>query len=324
MKSGTQRPFRTEPRPLTSSGAFQPISTPAGLSGGLSTQQRAPLQHTPADMKRKIQHQFEKEKSDKYFKLLTQFFVGEMTKIEFDETIKSFLTESQRKLHNLFLLTILRTTYCSLNSTAPVRQDTRLTSYEPTLCVGPKEIHLQPDWSRLQHQMEFKAATLGIHGVDNAAVTSLLIALEHHLKSIVFNARPSSRHIQRVPISPIHQYLALRGHQEVFNYNRPSTISVEDLENSLLVTPNALSRKRVAPSDLDDAHIYRYHYTTQHQNFYSYPQTGPESSHENSFNNLASNKADNDSTTKKDEIEIKPSFVSPKRRKISPAELTNS
>jgi len=174
MKPFLQRPLRgTEARPLTSSGAFHPVGQVIPSSGLLS-QHRAPIQNTPQEMKRKIIQQFEKEKAEKYFKLLTQFLCGEMTKAEFDKQIKAFLTEPQRKMHNLYILTILRSTYVSLSASAPVsRPDPRMLQYIPTLCMGPQEPELQPSWERISSQMKWKAESFGLQSVDNAAVSAV-------------------------------------------------------------------------------------------------------------------------------------------------------
>jgi len=265
-----QRPFqRPEGRPLTSSGAIQPVGQVLPGAVQQSSQQRGPLQLSPTDIKRKIQHQLEREKFEKYWKLLSQFICGEVNKIDFDVYIRSNLSEPQRKLHNLFLLTLLRSAYTSLNAVPLNRQDTRIQQYIPTLCVGPKDIQLQPPWQRLQATMEWKASTMGMDAVDNGAVNVLLIALEQHIKSIMSHAAPSRRHFQRVPIPPIEQHLAQLKHQEVLNYNRPGIVQIEDLSNSMNIVPNALSRKRISLWDANQNDLWNFHYTTQHQSFYS-------------------------------------------------------
>eukprot|EP01124_Arcella_intermedia_P002525 TRINITY_DN11376_c0_g1_i1.p1 TRINITY_DN11376_c0_g1~~TRINITY_DN11376_c0_g1_i1.p1 ORF type:complete len:399 (+),score=95.57 TRINITY_DN11376_c0_g1_i1:109-1305(+) len=72
------------------------------------------LNYTSGEIKKKLQQQLGKEKTDLYLKHFQDYLIGKLTKPEYEEVIKKLLPDAHRKLHNIFILSILRSSYSSL------------------------------------------------------------------------------------------------------------------------------------------------------------------------------------------------------------------
>jgi len=235
--------FNLRPTHLSSSGSIHSFS-----------RTKLPLQQTAAEVKRRITSQFDKEKCETYFKLFAQFLVGDIPKPEFDKQLKSLLTEEQRKLHNLFILTVLRSAYGSLATTTSQRRSAKMVPYIPRLGIGARDITKQPIWQRIRSKMVCKANTLGIQ-VDPSAVCVVLMGLEHHIKSILCISRPGGQ--QRIMVSPILQHLAELENQEMLDITKKGDITASNITSALAIIPNPLKNKHIAfDDDLHDYHIH--------------------------------------------------------------------
>jgi hypothetical protein len=65
---------------------------------------------TPADLKNLLMNQL-KDSFPKYFDLLKQFVNGKVTKPEFESELRKILPEKLVAIHNMFMMTILRSAY---------------------------------------------------------------------------------------------------------------------------------------------------------------------------------------------------------------------
>lgn len=203
-------------------------------------------------MKRKLTSQLDKEKCEIYLKVLAQMLTGELSKAEFDKQIKVILTEEQRKLHNLFIITILRSAYGSITTTNTQRRNIKVTPLVPRLGNRSREISNQPIWTKIRTKMATKAKAEGMN-VDNESVNAVMMGLEHHIKSILSLAQPS-RLPQRIQVAPILQHLAKLDNREMLDTTKKGDITARNINSALAILPNALGRKRISSDD--DMHSY--------------------------------------------------------------------
>jgi len=259
------------------------------------TCERIPLHYSPAEIKKRIQQQFGKV-ADAYFRVFQQYVGGKLTKQEYDKELKILLSEGQSraqlnshdippgKLHNLFILTILRSAYSMVAATniqprRPLKSSTnaRITAngtenavvtpeeslvsdlrccarsldhkpshYMPRTLdhVGTRDLTKQPLYETLRSQMLYKASLSGVE-VDNSSISLMLLALEHHIKSIVSNCR-SQRLRKKFPKPRLatgnRQFLPMLeyNNKELMDTNRPGTIDQMDVQLTLETSPQVL------------------------------------------------------------------------------------
>jgi len=247
-----------------------------------SQNRRIPLIYSPTEIKKRIVHQCGKEKSEAYFRIFQQYISGKLTKNEYDQQLKTLLSDGQRKLHNLFILTILRSAYSSLftsaSTTQPLRRSTQknctatpsgratltesATTTEESLAsdlrcctrsidhkpshymprtldhVATRDLTKQTLYETLRSQMQYKAALSGVEEVDGSSISLMVLALEHHIKSIASNCR-SQRLRKKFPKARLStgnkQYLSMLeyNNKEVMDTNRPGTIDQMDVQLTL-------------------------------------------------------------------------------------------
>jgi len=70
---------------------------------------------------------------------------------------------------------------------------------------------------------------MGLREIDTASVSVIMLALEHHLKSILCTGGPSRRQKRRLPVPVILQYLEMEENREILDHNRPGVIDSSDL-----------------------------------------------------------------------------------------------
>jgi len=245
-----------------------------------SQHRRIPLHFSPSEIKKRIQQQFGKEKSESYFRLFQQYIGGKLTKHEYDQHLKNLLSEGQRKLHNLFILTILRSSYSSLFSSTPAQprrnnlkcstpgRSTHATTENATVTpeeslasdlrcctrsidhkpshymprtldhVATRDLTKQPLYETLRSQMLYKASLYGVNEVDSPSISLMLLALEHHIKSIVSHGR-SQRLRKKFPkprlsSGNLHFLSTLEyNNKEIMDTNRPGMIDQMDVQLTL-------------------------------------------------------------------------------------------
>eukprot|EP01127_Copromyxa_protea_P015522 TRINITY_DN4473_c0_g1_i1.p1 TRINITY_DN4473_c0_g1~~TRINITY_DN4473_c0_g1_i1.p1 ORF type:complete len:297 (+),score=49.17 TRINITY_DN4473_c0_g1_i1:24-914(+) len=216
-------------------------ATPASGHLSLSTPvaaTRLPLQDSPHELKKRIQQHFESTHADRYFNTLQDFFTGSLSKPEFDDEIRSFLSEDERKLHNIFMLTVLRSGYTSLSTSSTRRRVPQAVPYVPRLGCGSDDIGQQKVWQRIYSHVIYKASCMGITEIDTATVSAIMLALEHHLKSIISAGGPSKRLKRRLPVPSILRYLHEEENQEILDHNRPGVIDSSDLRLAMPYNSN--------------------------------------------------------------------------------------
>lgn len=247
--------------------ATRPSLASPSATAQYSTQflsRRIPLHCTPAEVKKRIHMQWGREKTESYFKLLSQYIAGTVTKEELDQKLKGLLTEPQRKLHNLFLLTILRSTYASFFATNAMqaRRDYKPSIYMPrTLDFGAtsyaarkETIVKQPGWAVLHSHMNFLASRAGINQVDNNATSLLYFALEARIKSIFASHRENRKSFivrKKLPpplpnIIPKDQensnllVLEALGYSNynLLTHSRPGMVDADDVNVAMATEPN--------------------------------------------------------------------------------------
>jgi len=110
--------------------------------------------------------------------------------------------------------------------------------------VGTRDLTKQPLYETLRSQMLYKASLSGVE-VDNSSISLMLLALEHHIKSIVSNCR-SQRLRKKFPkprlASGNRQFLPMLeyNNKELMDTNRPGTIDQMDVQLTLETSPQVL------------------------------------------------------------------------------------
>jgi hypothetical protein len=229
---------------------------------------RIPLHYTPNEIKKRIQLQFGREKSDTYFRLFKQYISGKLSKQDYDFQIKNLLSEPQRKMHNLFILTILRSACGSLmnsNSIQPrANVDYKPSHYMPRTLdyLSARDISKQPLFDSLRSQMTHKASKLGLEGVDGSCINLMFYALEHHIKNIVTQCR--SQRLKKQFSKPRLAYSHLNvlpclgyNNKELLNTNRPGIIDQMDLQLALETSSSSSCSNRMPWNVIDSSNLER-------------------------------------------------------------------
>jgi len=227
--------FQTQP---------QNLSSHATSHGSAPSKAKVPIQYSALEMKRKLTGMLEKEKCEIYLRILGQMLTGDLVKADFDKQIKMLLTEEQRKLHNLFVITLLRSAYGSIATTNTQRRNVKVAPLVPRLGAGSRELAKQPIWSKIKAKMSAAAFSQGL-GVDNEAVSAIMIGLEHHLKSIMSVAQPTQRAPQRIMVSPFIQHLAKLENKDILEMTKKGDITAKNICSALNIIPNVFQRKRI-------------------------------------------------------------------------------
>jgi hypothetical protein len=218
-------------------------------------------------MKRKLTGTLEKEKCEIYLRILGQMLTGDLPKADFDKQIKMLLTEEQRKLHNLFVITLLRSAYGSIATTNTQRRNVKVAPLVPRLGVGSRDLPKQPIWSKIKAKMAAAALSQGL-SVDNEAVSAIMIGLEHHLKSIMCVAQPTQRLPQRIMVSPIIQHLAKLENKEILDMTKKGDITAKNICSALKIIPNVFERKRINfDDDINFYHVQNHFAHVHYVNF---------------------------------------------------------
>jgi len=228
---------------------------------------KVPIQYSALEMKRKLTGMLEKEKCEIYLRILGQMLTGDLLKLEFDKQIKSLLTEEQRKLHNLFVITLLRSAYGSIATTNTQRRNVKVPPLVPRLGAGSRELAKQPIWSKIKAKLAASAYSQGL-AVDNEAVSAIMIGLEHHLKSIMSVAQPTQRAPQRIMVSPIIQHLAKLENKEILDMTKKGDITAKNICSALNIIPNVFERKRINFDD--DINFYHVQNHFAHVHYVNY------------------------------------------------------
>jgi len=192
---------------------------------------------------------------------------GDLPKADFDKQIKMLLTEEQRKLHNLFVITLLRSAYGSIATTNTQRRNVKVAPLVPRLGVGSRELAKQPIWSKIKAKMASAAMSQGL-AVDNEAVSAIMIGLEHHLKSIMSVSQPTQRLPQRIMVSPIIQHLAKLENKEILDMTKKGDITAKNICSALKIIPNVFERKRINFDD--DINFYHVQNHFAHVHFINF------------------------------------------------------
>eukprot|EP01126_Amoeba_proteus_P004921 TRINITY_DN1162_c0_g1_i10.p2 TRINITY_DN1162_c0_g1~~TRINITY_DN1162_c0_g1_i10.p2 ORF type:complete len:126 (+),score=17.97 TRINITY_DN1162_c0_g1_i10:262-639(+) len=79
---------------------------------------------------------------------------------------------------------------------------------------------------------------MGITEIDTTSVSAILMALEHHIKSILCRGGPSRRHKRKFAIPSIAQYLAMEDNKEILDHYRPGVIDSSDLRVAMPLNTN--------------------------------------------------------------------------------------
>lgn len=249
--------------PIRANYQTQPQSSGSHPSahGSLPSKSKVPIQYSALEMKRKLTALLEKEKCEVYLRILGQMLTGDLPKADFDKQIKMLLTEEQRKLHNLFVITLLRSAYGSIATTNTQRRNVKVAPIVPRLGAGSRELTKQPIWNKIRAKMA--AASQGL-SVDNEAVSAVMIGLEHHLKSIMSLAQPTQRLPQRIMVSPIIQHLAKLENKEVLDMTKKGDITAKDVCSALKIIPNVFERKRISFNDDFNFYHVQNHFAHMH------------------------------------------------------------
>jgi len=210
-------------------------------SNQMGSKSKLPLQYNAPEMKRKLITQLEKEKSEKYFELLGKMLCGDLPKVDFDKQIKLMLNEEQRKLHNLFVISVLRSAYGSIATSNVQRRSIKAAPLVPKLGPGTRDINRQPIWSRIRTKMVHNASLSGLT-VDSEAINAVMLGLEHHIKSILSIAQPTRRVQQRIMVSPIIEDLAKLENREVLRVSKKCDITVNNVTSALAIIPNCFTK----------------------------------------------------------------------------------
>jgi len=224
---------------------------------------KVPIQYSALEMKRKLTGMLEKEKCETYLRILGQMLTGDLLKADFDRQIKMLLTEEQRKLHNLFVITLLRSAYGSIATTNTQRRNVKVPPLVPRLGAGSRELARQPIWSKIKAKMSASAYSQGL-AVDNEAVSAIMIGLEHHLKSIMAVAQPTQRAPQRIMVTPIIQHLAKLENREILDMTKKGDITAKNICSALNIIPNVFERKRINFDDDINFYHLQNHYAHVH------------------------------------------------------------
>jgi len=177
------------------------------------------------------------------------------------------LTEEQRKLHNLFVITLLRSAYGSIATTNTQRRNVKVAPLVPRLGVGSRDLAKQPIWSKIKAKMAAAAFSQGL-SVDNEAVSAIMIGLEHHLKSIMCVAQPTQRLPQRIMVSPIIQHLAKLENKEILDMTKKGDITAKNIGSALKIIPNVFERKRINfDDDINFYHVQNHFAHVHYVNF---------------------------------------------------------
>jgi len=111
--------------------------------------------------------------------------------------------------------------------------------------VVTRDLTKQTLFEALRSQMQYKASLLGVEEVEGHCIPLMVLALEHHIKSILTNCRSQrlrkkfpKPHLSRsVPPHPYSRggYLPFLDyhHKEVMDTNLPGTIDLIDMQLTL-------------------------------------------------------------------------------------------
>jgi len=234
-------------------GGFKPQNS---TQSSIPSKSKVPIQYSAIEMKRKLTAQLEKEKCEIYLKILGQMLTGDLSKSDFDKQVKVLLSEEQRKLHNLFVITILRSAYGSIATSNTQRRSVKVTPLVPRLGARSREITKQPIWSKINARMQGCAKSHGLT-VDIESVNAVMMGLEHHLKSILSLSQPTSRLAQRIMVSPIRQQIAQLENREVVDRTKKGDITANNIKVALSIVPNCFSKRGISWED--DFNFYHVH-----------------------------------------------------------------
>jgi hypothetical protein len=170
-------------------------------------------------------------------------------------------------LHNLFVITLLRSAYGSIATTNTQRRNVKVAPLVPRLGAGSRELAKQPIWSKIKAKMAAAALSQGL-SVDNEAVSAIMIGLEHHLKSIMSVSQPTQRLPQRIMVSPIIQHLAKLENKEILDMTKKGDITAKNICSALKIIPNVFDRKRINfDDDINFYHVQNHFAHVHYVNF---------------------------------------------------------
>jgi len=143
-------------------------------------------------------------------------------------------------MHNLFILTILRSACGSLMSSNSIQ---------------PRDITKQPLFESIRTQMNYKATKLGLEGVDGSCINLMFLALEHHIKNIITNCRSQrlKKQFSKPRLTFSHRnVLPCLGYnnKELLNTNRPGMIDQMDLQLALETNTNRVNWNVIESTNL--------------------------------------------------------------------------
>jgi len=243
-------------QPLRAGIAKQPQFPPT--HSAVATKAKVPIHFSALEVKRKLSAQLDKDKNEKYMVLLSQLLTGDLPKHDFDKQIKILLTEEQRKLHNLFVITILRGAYGSIATTNTQRRSVKVVPLVPRLGTSSRELTKQPMWTKIRAKMLTHAKTQGL-AVDPEAVNAVLLGLEHHIKSVMSVAEPSNRLQKKLFISPVVNQLARLESKEVMDTTKKGDLTANNITFGLSIVPNGFTRKGLCfDDDINQYHLHNY------------------------------------------------------------------
>jgi len=134
-----------------------------------------------------------KEKYTQYIQLLQQYLSKQLEKNEYDKNLKELLVEeTQLKLHNLFVLSILRSA-CTPSGTN-VQGETNNIQETDQPMTKKKVDRTTLDWENTKSYMSFKSKQFNLE-LDDESVDLMQMALEQHLQSIFNTLKVSKREL---------------------------------------------------------------------------------------------------------------------------------
>jgi hypothetical protein len=158
-------------------------------TGAATKPGRPPGHYTPADVKKRLYSNFG-TKTDAYLEALAKFLNGVISKVDFDTQLSAILSDGQRKLHNLFILTILR----AASSTVVPAQVPTLTSakyaqpthYMPRVLDHARTRDLKTEyvWERISTRLSSKSLEFQLNKPNYPVVHMITLAYEQYVKMI--------------------------------------------------------------------------------------------------------------------------------------------
>jgi len=173
------------------SGASHPPSASSAPAPPAAMAARKPLILATSQESKKRLRDLLGGKFDAYFEQLAKFLNGISTKQDLDEYLTMALNDPQRKAHNLFILTILRSASSTLVSAPqPTLQSAKPhlpTHYmpRPVDYVRTRDIKMDGVWGNVRMKLSQRFRAAGMVEPSFNVVTLITLALEHYLKSLL-------------------------------------------------------------------------------------------------------------------------------------------